>query len=132
MNLLPATITEILSQKPLHVVKFDFEGNSLSMMSLDLSDKVTTNKRVNLTVNPSYIALAKSFSGVMSYTNQIEAIIISIEQGVLLSAIKLQVGETVLESIITAESTQRMELKRGDKVTMLIKASELSIVEVLG
>ena len=132
MNLLPATITEILSQKPLHIVKFDFGGHALSMMSLDLSNQIKVNTQVHLTVNPSYIALAKSCSGAMSYSNQIPATILSINQGVLLSAIKLQIGACTLESIITTESSQRMQLKEGDSVTMLIKASELSIVEVLG
>ena len=128
MNLIPATITQIDSVEPLHIIKFSFGESTLSMMSLELPHSMAIDKKVNLTVNPSYIALAKGDCGVVSYSNQIPATILSIETGKLLSSIKLQAKETTLESIITTESAQRMELEVGDEVKMLIKASELSMV----
>ena len=131
MSKIEATITEIKNTENLNIVKFDFDGIALKMMSLDLSDNSKIGSRVVLSVKPTHIALAKEFSGVLSYSNQIKAKIIECENGQLLSAIKLELNDTVLESIITLDSSLRMALKVDDEVTMLIKASELSISEVL-
>jgi len=131
MNIIQATITAIASVESLHIVKFDFEGTVLSMMSLELADEIVVGRVVNLTVNPTYIALAKECMGIMSYSNQIDAKIVSIDRGELLSSVKLLAGERELESIITTESLLRMGLELEDRVIMLIKASELSIVSLV-
>jgi len=67
----------------------------------------------------------------LSYANQIKVKISSMDVGVLLSSIKLQFGDFVLESIITSASVERMELNENDELLALIKANELSIQEVL-
>ena len=131
MNTLIATVTKIDNIDNLNIVKFDFSGQTLSMMSLDLSDDIKIGTKVKLITKPSYIAIAKEFSGILSYSNQLKAKIKELENGKLLSSVKLQIEEFVLESIITFESSKKMDLKVGDEVTAFIKASELSILKVL-
>lgn len=131
MNKFKAIITKIDTNDTLNIVKFNVYGHTLSMMSLGLSDDVKTGSEVVLAINPTHIAIAKDFSGIVSYSNQIKAKIISCENGKLLCSIKLAVEDVLLESIITLESAVAMDLKSGDDVTMMIKASELSILEVL-
>ena len=131
MNKIIATVAEIESCDSLHIVKFDFKGQTLSMMSLDIGDDIKPGSRVELVTKPSQAAIAKNFSGEVSYSNQLDSVIESIENGQLLSSVKLRLFDTVLESIITLSSSQKMDLKVGDKVTAFIKASELSIGEVL-
>lgn len=131
MNKFKAVITKIDTNDTLNIVKFDFCGHGLKMMSLGLSDYITVGKQVILGIKPTHIAIGKGFSGLVSYSNQISAKIISCENGKLLSSIKLSVGDVVLESIITTESAVAMDLKANDEVTMMIKASELSILDVL-
>lgn len=131
MNQIRAAITQIDTVDNLNIVKFDFHGHSLTMMSLGLSDETLVGKEVILGIKPTHIAIGKDFSGQVSYANQIKATIISCENGKLLSSIKLSVNDVVLESIITFESTLRMDLKVDDDVTMMLKASELSILELL-
>ena len=65
------------------------------------------------------------------YSNQIKMQIISIENGKLLSSIKLQKDKFILESLITAKSSKRMNLKNKDNITAFIKANEISIFRVL-
>ncbi len=48
-----------------------------------------------------------------------------------MSSISLKIGDFLLESIITVDSSKRMNLQIGDEVKILIKASNLSIEEVL-
>lgn len=131
MNTLIATVTKIDTIDNLNIVKFDFSDQTLIMMSLDLSDDIKIGTKVKLITKPSYIAIAKEFSGALSYSNQLKAKIKELENGKLLSSVKLQIEEFVLESIITFESSKKMDLKVGDEVTAFIKASELSILKVL-
>ena len=131
MSSLIATVSEIQNCDSLHIVKFDCNGQTLSMMSLDLGNEIKVGRKVKLVVKPTHIAIAKNFSGEVSYSNQLEATIISIENGQLLSSVKLDFFDTTLESIITVNSSKKMDLKVGDRVTALIKASELSIGEII-
>ncbi|WP_294961361.1 TOBE domain-containing protein [Sulfurimonas sp.] len=131
MNKFKATITKIQSVDNLNIVNFDFGGQGLSMMSLDLNEKIKVGTQVLLTAKPTHIAIAKEFSGDISYSNQLDAKIVEINNGELLSSIKLSTGDATCESIITKNSSLRMKLKKDDKVLLFIKASELSIKEVL-
>lgn len=131
MSQITAVITDIESVDNLNIVKFDFSGQPLKMMSLGLSEEVAVGKCVILGVKPTHIAIGKDLSGLLSYSNQIPSKIISCEHGKLLSSIKLSVQDIMLESIITLESALRMDLKEDDEVTIMIKASQLSILEVL-
>ena len=131
MSQLVATIKKINSIDNLNIVEFDFNGLTLKMMSLDLNADVQVSKKVKLSVKPTNISIAKNLIGEISLSNQIVATIENLENGQLLSSISLKVHNTILESIITVDSSKRMNLQIGESVTILIKASNLSIAEVL-
>ena len=131
MSQLVATIKKINSVDNLNIVEFDFNGLTLKMMSLDLNDDVKIGKKVELSVKPSNISIAKNLIGEISLSNQIVATIQSLENGQLLTSVILKINDTLLESIITVDSSKRMNLQIGEVVTILIKASTLSIGEVL-
>ena len=131
MSQLVATIKKINSVDNLNIVEFDFNGLTLKMMSLDLNDDVKIGKKVKLSVKPSNISIAKNLTGEISLSNQIVATIQSLENGQLLTSVILKINDTLLESIITVDSSKRMNLQIGEVVTILIKASNLSIGEVL-
>ncbi len=126
-----ATVSNIQNCDSLHIVKFDFHGQTLSMMSLELNPKIQVGTKVRLIAKSSHIAIAKNFTGDVSYSNQLDVLIESIENGELLSSIKLKFFDTTLESIITVASSKRMNLQIGDKVSVFIKASELSILDII-
>jgi len=131
MNSLIAEVKQIQSVDNLNIVKFDFAGLTLSMMSLELNSNIKIGTKVKLGTKPTHIAIAKEFKGEVSYSNQLNAKILHIENGKLLSSVKLEIKNTILESIITKESSERMILHVNDEVTAFIKANELSILEVL-
>ncbi len=131
MKNLIATVSQIQSCDNLHIVKFDLNGQTLKMMSLDLNDNITIGKKVILGCKPSSVAIGKEFSGLVSYSNQIPVILEEIEIGELLCSLKVRFKESTMESIITKESFEKMGLKKGDSVTAFIKASEISILVVL-
>lgn len=131
MSQLVATIKKINSVDNLNIVEFDFDGITLKMMSLDLDKEIQINKKVKLSVKSSNVIIAKNLLGEISLSNQLVATIQSIENGELLSSVILKVNETTFESLITVDSSKRMNLQVGEEVQILIKASNLSIQEVL-
>jgi molybdopterin-binding protein len=131
MSQIIATIKKIHNIDNLNIVEFDFFGKTLKMMSLDLNKNVQIGKKVKLAMKPTNISIAKNLFGEISLSNQLVVNIKSIENGQLLSSIILEVNDTIFESIITADSSKRMNLQKNEQVTILIKASDLSILEVL-
>lgn len=110
----------------LYLTHFAFGDFSLSMISLELED-LNINDKVILTAKPTAIAIAKDIKGYLSYSNQLQGVIIYIQYGQLLTDIQVQVNNTNINSIITTNSAKRMDLKKNELVTCLIKASDLSI-----
>jgi molybdopterin-binding protein len=136
MSRLTASIKKIERVDNLHLVTFQCYGKSLKMVSLELGERMQVGTHVVLGCKPTAVAVAKvkegeSLGQQLSYTNQIAVKIEQIRQGELLSNLVLSFGAALLESIVTAESVDRLQLQEGEHVTALIKVSELSIVEVL-
>lgn len=130
MNRLHAVVTDVVGEQNLHIISFNFQGSSLSMMGLDLPFGLHIGSSVVLGAKPSHLAIGKNIQGELSYSNQLDATIVSIENGKLLSSIILHVKDVMLQSFITCKSSQRMNLQVGDEVKLLIKASELFVLEV--
>lgn len=130
MNRLHAVVTDVVGEQNLHIISFNFQGSSLSMMGLDLPFGLHVGSSVVLGAKPSHLAIGKNIQGELSYSNQLDATIVSIENGKLLSSVILHVKDVMLQSFITCKSSQRMNLQVGDEVKLLIKASELFVLEV--
>lgn len=129
MNQIVANVTRIDTIDNLNIVEFEFQTTKLKMMSLDLSN-ITVGQKVVLSVKPTHIAVAKELSGMLSYSNQLVTTISKIEMGELLCTITTEIFNSPLQSIITADSARRMNLQLKDEITLLIKASDLSILDV--
>lgn len=130
MNELKAVVTNIDNLDNLNIVEFDYNGISLSMMSLDLHD-VEVGSHVLLTVKASNVAIAKGFEGLISLSNEIQGEITKLDMGKLLCSLQISSGDDTISSIITTKSANRMNLKLNDQVSALIKASAISIKKVV-
>lgn len=132
MNTITAKITDIKSVDNLNIIKFDFNGETLCMMSLELPYSIKTNSVVKLTCKATNIGIGKNLSGETSYSNRLTCKVASLNRGELLCSLKLSLSDkSSVESIITKESALKMNLKEDDIVTAFIKASDLSIQEVI-
>ena len=123
-------MTQIEGEQNLHIISFEGEGYRLKMMGLDLPKGLHVNAHVNLGIKPSHVAIAKNLEGALSYSNQLDATIVQIENGKLLCSLTLHVKDIEMQSVITFASSERMNLKVGDAVVLLIKASDLFVLEV--
>jgi len=131
MSKLITTIIKIQSVDSLNIVSFDLNGIVLKMMSLELDESISVGTKVSLGIKSTTIGIAKDFSGSLSYSNQLNVVIDEISNGELLSSVKLLVSNSTLESIITLDSAKEMDLQVGESVTALIKANDISIIEII-
>ena len=131
MNPLKAKVIKIQSHKNLNIVTFAFANQTLVMLGLELAQGVKLGSEVELSVKPTHVAIGKEFHGDISFSNQLPAKIIEIDNGTLLSSVKLASSDALFESIISLERSQKMDLKVGESVTLFLKASDLYIKKVL-
>ena len=65
----------------------------------------------------------------VSARNQLKGEITDIVLGTVMAHITIQVGENLIESVITRRSADEMNLKKGDSVTVVIKATEVLVAK---
>ncbi len=131
MNKIEAIISQIDNIDNLNIVQFDFSGIKLKMMSLDLNENIKIGQKVVLVVKATNIILARDFKGMLSFSNQINGKIDNIENGKLLCSVTIKAKDSYFQSIITQASAKKMHLKKDDEINIFIKASDLSIEEII-
>jgi molybdopterin-binding protein len=65
----------------------------------------------------------------LSARNHLPGIIDEVVTGDVLAHITVKVGDHVIESVITRRSAEEMGLKKGDKVTAVVKATEVMLAK---
>jgi molybdopterin-binding protein len=63
----------------------------------------------------------------LSARNHLKGEITEVILGTVTALITVKVGDNVVESVITRRSAEEMGLKKGDRVTAVIKATEVMI-----
>ncbi len=63
----------------------------------------------------------------LSARNHLKGEITEVILGTVTALITVKVGDNTVESVITKRSAEEMGLKKGDKVTAVIKATEVMI-----
>jgi molybdopterin-binding protein len=63
----------------------------------------------------------------LSARNQLSGTVEELQIGEIMAHVVVNVGENLIESIITRNSAQELGLKKGDKVKVVIKSTEVMI-----
>jgi molybdopterin-binding protein len=63
----------------------------------------------------------------LSARNHLKGEITEVILGTVTALITVKVGDNIVESVITRRSAEEMGLKKGEKVTAVIKATEVMI-----
>lgn len=65
----------------------------------------------------------------ISGRNQLPGTITAVKLGDIMAEVTVQVGDNLIDAIITRKSAEALELKVGDSVSALVKATEVMIVK---
>jgi molybdopterin-binding protein len=63
----------------------------------------------------------------LSARNKIEGKIVELEVDGVMAHVAVQVGKNTIESVITRRSAEEMKLKVGDRVSAVIKSTEVML-----
>ena len=63
----------------------------------------------------------------ISARNRIDGVVKKVEKGTVAATVKVEVKPAVVTAMITVEAVEDLGLKEGDKVQVVIKATEVMI-----
>lgn len=130
MNVLKGIISEIQSHEGISLVKVKSNTNIFSSIVLDTpntADYLQENKAVKIIFKETEVIISKDLNPSISVQNQISCRIENIKKGVILSQITLSIGEENIQSIITSNACEQLDLKENQNVMALIKTNEVSL-----
>ena len=63
----------------------------------------------------------------ISARNQLEGKVVEVKLGEVMAHVVVKIGKNHIESVITRRSAEELNLKKGDKVTVIIKSTEVML-----
>ena len=63
----------------------------------------------------------------LSARNHLKGTIEEVQLGDVLAHVTIKVGNDIIESVITRRSAEELQLKKGDAVTAVVKATEVMV-----
>lgn len=130
MNILKGIIVEIQSYEGISLVKVkshDFIFSSIVLDTPDTADYLKENKAVKVIFKETEVIISKDLNLQISVQNQIPCIVKSVKKGIILSQINLVADKQNIQSIITSNACEQLNLKENDNVVALIKTKEVSL-----
>ncbi|MCF6200833.1 MAG: TOBE domain-containing protein [Hydrogenimonas sp.] len=132
MNKIEGTVVSVTSSGELTSVEVESLGTTVTAFligsGLD-TPKLSPGSCVWVLFKESEVALAKDFSGYISLRNRFEGEIEKIERGELLAEITVDCRGVKIVSVISKKGYDKMELNIGERVTAMIKANEITLME---
>ncbi|HEY6094552.1 MAG TPA: TOBE domain-containing protein [Gallionellaceae bacterium] len=133
MNQLRGRIVGIESNDHVSLVEVEIGGDTFSAMLLETPESapyLAIGNEVQVLFKETEVSLAKNLSGLISLRNRVHATVRAVRSGAILSEVELDYRGQRLCSIITTRSIRRLDIRAGDEVEALIKANEVSLMEV--
>jgi len=109
--------------------------NQLNVEISEVRTGVDSEKALDLKVGKKAIFLFKASSVIvskddsikLSATNQIKGVVSEIKDGAVNAEVIIDANGSKISAIITRESVHNLALKAGDKVTAIIKATQIIV-----
>lgn len=133
MNRLTGTITAIESNDHLSLVDVISGRDTYTAMLLETprsAPHLKVGNTVAILFKETEVSLAKDLEGQISLRNRVRGTVRQIRRGDILCEVLLDRDGQTLTSIITTRAATRLALHIGDEVEALVKANEVSLVEV--
>ena len=133
MNKLRGRIAKIESNDHVSLVDVDVMGDIFTATLLETPDDapyLRVGNVVDVLFKETEVSLAKGLSGLISLRNRLNTTVRQVRSGVILSEVVLDYRGHTISSIITTRSIKRLDIKPGDEVEAMVKANEVTLMEV--
>ena len=133
MNRLRGRISQIESNGFISLVDVAVGADNFTAILLETPARapyLAIGREVQVLFKETEVSLAKNLSGLLSLRNRLRGRVQHIRRGVILSEVALDYQGQSVTSIITTRAVDRLNLQVGDEVEALIKANEVSLMEV--
>lgn len=130
MNKLTGNITAIQTSNTLSLVKITVDNTFFTAIVIDTPETLSYLKMGNsakLFFKETEVIIAKTTDLNISVQNKLLCKISNINSGEILSEISLEFGNNTIQSIITTNACQQLNLQENDEVMALIKTNEISL-----
>lgn len=134
MNSLRGRIVSIESNDHVSLVDVEVSGDVFTATLLETPEDAAylqVGNAVDVLFKETEVSLAKGLSGLISLRNRVITTVKQVRSGVILSEVVLDYRGQPLRSIITTRSIRRLDIKAGDEVEALVKANEMTLMEVV-
>jgi len=132
MNKLKGMIVEIHSSDNISMIKVNVDGDIFSSIVLE-GKKSPVNYKIKDSVavlfKETEVGIAKNLTGMISLRNRFKSKIVKIDKGPILAKITLNYKKNKIESVISTQSCEQMELKEKDEIEWLVKTNEVSLMK---
>ena len=132
MNILKGNISSIQTSGRLTIVAVTLNNVVIKSIIIENPDTVSylkTGKPIQAMFKETEVVLGKGKDIPVSMENQIEGTITEITEGKLLSSISLDTQSGKITATLTSESVSKLQLKKGETVTAMIKTTEIMLSE---
>lgn len=133
MNKLRGRITAIESNDHVSLVDVEVSGDSFTATLLETPDDapyLKVGNVVEVLFKETEVSLAKNLSGLISLRNRMPVTVKQVRGGAILSEVVLDYRGQPISSIVTTRSIRRLDIQPGDAIEALVKANEVSLMEV--
>lgn len=131
MNQLTGKIKEIRTQAGISLVKIntleELEFTSVIIESPEMSPYLQKDKEVQILFKETEIIIAKGDITNIGIQNKIPCVIKTIKSGEILCQLNLLFREIEINSIITKNTCEQLNLQEGENVFALVKSNEVSL-----
>jgi molybdopterin-binding protein len=115
------------------LVDVDVDGYMCSALLIHAPEAfpwIRSGNAVGVVFKETEVSLGKNVKGWFSIRNRFPCTITNITRGEILSVVELAFSGHTLASAITTRSADALGIRKGNRITALIKANEMSLMEL--
>jgi molybdopterin-binding protein len=133
MNAMVARVEDIKSDQFFSCITVRINGTDLKLLKTEVPKWLHIGDEVECRVQEAAIAICKGAKeGSVSIENHLSGELQHFRKGIVLSEVSVDTPCGKLNSLITTDAFDRMELCEGCNVTLLLKAVDIKLMPLLG
>jgi molybdopterin-binding protein len=133
MNAMVARVEDIKSDQFFSCITVRINGTDLKLLKTEVPKWLHIGDEVECRVQEAAIAICKGAKeGSVSIENHLSGELQHFRKGMVLSEVSVDTPCGKLNSLITTDAFDRMELCEGCNVTLLLKAVDIKLMPLLG